>query len=119
MSVTVGNVYVVFCYYIKSPHDKISLCVCASSHFFFWFNSSPARHGIAQILIAAGEHHAITKDCYLDLSGVRVFTPNDIKPGDSRGPVSAALKARILAALSSPIKLLPEAHRQLALANLR
>lgn len=118
MNLAVGNVYVVYCNYIKNPHDKISLCFCAEKRFFFWFNSTPSRHGIAQLAVAANEHPAITKDCFLDLSGIRVFQPNEISANDDRGPISTALRARIVAELSNPIKLLPEAHRLRALGNL-
>ena len=118
MSLVVGNVYVVFCHWIKPPHDKIAVCLCAQRGWFFWFNSKAAPHAVAQIAIDKGEHPAISKDCFLDLSGVRVFSPNELRAAQDRGPLSAATRAKIAPLLLSPIKLLPDAHRTLAASAL-
>jgi hypothetical protein len=114
----VGNVYVYFCRWINPPHDKIALCICASPPLFFWFNSKAAFHGQDQLRVAAREHAAITRDCYLDLSGVKGISDLELRDRKDRGTISDVFRARILAALTQPIKLLPEVHRKLALASL-
>ncbi|HEV2628045.1 MAG TPA: hypothetical protein VGV41_05320 [Pseudolabrys sp.] len=112
------KVCIYLCQWIKNPHDKIALCVCDKQSFLFWFNSSAAFHGHGQLAIAAGEHPAITKGCYLDLSGIKGISSSEATAARDRGPISDALKARVLAALANPIATLPEAHRNLALQNL-
>ena len=112
------KVCIYLCRWIKNPHDKIALCVCDQQSFLFWFNSSSAFHGHGQLPISSGEHPAITKDCFLDLSGVKGISAAEASAARDRGAISDALKARILAALSNPIATLPDAHRQLALTNL-
>jgi hypothetical protein len=117
--VATKHVYVYLCRWIKNPHDKIALCICDQRNFFFWFNSTAAFHGEGQLAIKSGEHAAITKDCFLDLSGVKGISPQEIKTVANRGPISPALSKRIVTALSTPIPPLPDAHRQLAITNLK
>lgn len=118
MTLVVGHIYVYPCHWIVPPHDKIGLCLCAERRWFFWFNSKPARHGQGQLAIADGEHAAITKDCHLDLGSVLAASPEEATAAADRGVLSAGLRARIVEALSSPIKVLPEAQRAFALAAL-
>ena len=118
MPLTTKNVSVYFCRWIDKPHDKIALCFCDQRNFLFWFNSEAAYHGIAQMQVAAGEAPAITKDCFLDLSGAKGISEAEIAAANHRGPISDAFAARISAILSEPVATLPESHRQLALKNL-
>jgi hypothetical protein len=118
MTVKCKSVYVYYCQWIKNPHDKIVLCICDKSKFFFWFNSEAAFHDHGQLAIAAGEHPAITKACFLDLSGVKGISPQELKGIQDRGPISESLSTKILTALAAPIDLLPSAHKNLAIQNL-
>jgi hypothetical protein len=118
MTLAAGNVYVYPCRWIQPPHDKIALCICGARNFFFWFNSKSAVHGQGQLRISEKEHSAITKDCYLDLSGVKGISDVELRDIQDRGAISEALRTRILAELANPIGPLVEAHRKLALANL-
>ena len=113
-----ARVYVYFCRWIRTPHDKIALCICDQKGWFFWFNSEPAFHGHGQLAISVGEHPAITQACFLDLSGLRAATDEELGPDTERDLISSSLRKRILGALAAPIKLLPEVHRRLALTNL-
>lgn len=113
-----GHVYVYPCSWIKNPHDKISLCVCNENNWFFWFNSTPAFHNHGQLLIQVGDHPAIAKQCYLDLSGIRGASPNELANAKHRGPINQPLLGRILTALEQKIIPLRETHRELALKNL-
>jgi hypothetical protein len=119
MTCPTAHVCVYFCNWIKPPHDKIALCICDTRNWFFWFNSKPALHGHGQLPVASGEHSAITKDCFLDLSGLRSVSADELAKAQMRGAISDALKARIVTALSVQIKPLPDAHRIVALNNLQ
>lgn len=118
MTVPIKHVCVYFCRWIKNPHDKIALCICDKKNFFFWFNSEAAFHGQGQLPISAGEHGAITKDCFLDLSGVKGISETELASAKDRGPISDALSARIIQMLKDPIDTLSEVHKTLALTNL-
>ena len=113
------NVFVFYCNWIADPHDKIGLCICDARAWCFWFNSAARSHGHGQLAISAGEHSALPKNCFLDLSGVKVLNQTERSAANDRGQISQALATKILMALSTPIKLLPETHRQLAIANLQ
>lgn len=117
MSPPPRNVYVYFCQWIKNPHDKIALCVCDKKVWCFWFNSEASFHGIAQLPVKVGEHTAITKDCFLDLSEIKGLSDIELQSAKDRGPVSDALKKRIIEMLKQPIKTLPQGQRMLALKN--
>ncbi len=114
-----GHVYVIYCSFIKIPHEKISLCICNKDHYFFWFNSNPNVPPIDQLAIKAGEHQAISKDCFLDISNIKSFPQSNLDTAKARGPISASMKARLLAALEAIPEQLPARHRQLALKNLK
>jgi hypothetical protein len=73
-----GHVYVVFTTLTKPPKDKIVLCICDEKNLFVWFNTKAQRHGAGQLKCAAGDHTALTRDCYLDLSRVTTFQPHEI-----------------------------------------
>lgn len=70
------------------------------------------------MLVKAGEHAKITKDCYLDLSGVKTISPSELAGIADCGPLSLVFKVRIKVALGSPIELLAEIFRVAALSNL-
>lgn len=115
MNLIAGNIYVYYCAWLDPPHDKIGLCICDQRNWVFWFNSEARFHGIAQLPIAARSHAAIPKDCFLDLAGVKVLSAAEIAVAEDKGPINEALRSLIKGALGSPIKRLPELHRQQAL----
>jgi hypothetical protein len=118
MPFQVGNLYYIYCSFINPPHEKICLCVCAQSPYFFWVNSHPRVHGIAQVALATGISNGINHDSYADLSGVKTAAPHDLARARDFGPMSQDALALIKAGLQQPNRMLPEAHRALALANL-
>jgi hypothetical protein len=118
MKLNCGTVYVYYCATLKNPHDKIALCISERASRFFWFNSLPNFHGIAQLPIRAGEHGACSKSCYLDLSTVWTVDPADLVAAKDRGPISASLCARIIPILSAKISMLSDIQREMALRNL-
>ena len=73
---------------------------------------------MGQLPIAARAHRKITHDCFLDLSGVKSASASEVASAADEGAINAVLRNQIKAALSSPIKRLPEAHRLHALAVL-
>jgi hypothetical protein len=119
VSFAVGNIYIIYASWIKPrPHDKISLCVCDTREWFFWINSDAAFHSIGQVPLEACCHRAISHESFLDLSGVKKFTPIELAGARDRGPVSAELLALIRTSLSTPISLLPETQRAYVLSAL-
>ena len=109
---TAGHVYYINCSYIEPPHEKISLCICPIRHWFFWINSEPRFHGIAQIAVRPADHpSAIVKPCYLDLSSIKTFGQSDLASARDTGVLSGSLRGTVVAALRSPIKNLPDIHR--------
>lgn len=113
------EIVVYYCNWIKNPHDKILLCVCDQLNWGFWFNSNPAFHGHGQLKVEPADHvSAIYNICYLDLSSIKKMSYQEISQAQSRGTISPAFSAKILCALSNPIKPLPETQRLLACANL-
>ena len=115
-----GNIYVYHCNWIKPPHDKIALCVHDNPEWVFWFNSKPKSHGQGQLTVDTVDHPtAIRYSSYLDLSGVKAVSPNEVAVAQNRGPISAPFKAKIMAALALPIKTLPPTHLSVALNNLK
>jgi hypothetical protein len=119
MNFTVGHVYRIHCGWIDPPHTKISLCISCEPFWFFWFNSKVAFHGVAQLEAKAGCHASISKDCYLDLSGVKVFSPDDLATAIDQGPIDPPLLDAILNVLNGAPSRLPQRHKDLALENLR
>lgn len=119
MNFQLGYVYVIFCSWINPAHDKISLCISTEHNWFFWFNSDAKHHGIGQLPAPNGCHPAITKDCFLDLSGVKTFTPKDLATARDRGPLSNPFKVLVINTLNAGVSLLPASHRDLALTALQ
>jgi hypothetical protein len=95
-SVEVGRVYVVFTTLTKpNPKEKIVVCICDKDNLFVWFNTGAQRHGVGQLKCTRADHSALTHDCYLDLSRVTTFRPEEILKAQPRDPISKALKKRI------------------------
>ena len=119
-SLIANNIYVYYCGWIKPPHDKIALCICDINNWAFWFNSNPAFHKDGQLSCDQSDHYrAITKQCYLDLSGLKAISSIEIRNAGHRGPISDAFRSKIVNVLTnSPPRLLSPAHRGLALTNL-
>lgn len=114
-----GYLLIYYCGWIKNPHDKIALCACDKRNWVFWFNSDASFHGIGQILCDASDHPGcLTKACYLDVSSFKAMTDAEIVCAQSRGVLSAAFRARIVAALKGPNRRLSPANKAIALANL-
>jgi hypothetical protein len=114
-----GYVYVIYCSWIKPPHDKISLCIDDKNSWFFWFNSEKKVHGIGQVAAPQACHGAIVKDCFLDISGVKTFSPNDLATARDRGPLVDPFRTTVRDALTAGVSLLPASHRDLALVALK
>lgn len=119
MNFIVGHIYRIHCAWIDPPHPKISLCINCDPFWFFWFNSKAAFHGVAQLEVKAGCHSSIIKDCFLDLSGVKVFSADDLATAINQGPIDRGLLDSILTVLNGAPSRLPQRHRELALQNLR
>jgi hypothetical protein len=114
-----GDILVYRCGWINPPHDKIAICIQAQPAWVFWFNTNAQFHGYGQLLCDPTDHPAaLTRQCYLDLSGLKVMQPSEIAAALSRGVASPAFRAKIKAALQNPIKTLPDSDRLLVLANL-
>lgn len=119
MSINVGFLHVYYCNWIKKPHDKIAICVCRQRRWVFWFNSDAKFHGVGQLPCTPADHPGcITKSCFLDLSGLKEMSEQEIAQAESRGMISDVFRARILGALGEPIRMLPQAHRELVITNL-
>lgn len=113
-----GHIYWITFGFIQPPHEKISICICPEQPLFFWINTKPKYHGIGQLSVPAAICPSLKYDSVLDLSGVKTGSPADLASARSDGPISADLKALLIAELSNPIRLLPDGHRLLALKNL-
>jgi len=119
MNLVCGNAYRYYCRWITPPHAKRGICVCDMQAWFFWFNSVTAFHGQAQLSVQKTEFDkGLSKDCFLDLSGIRAASSNELQGADDLGSIPDALRKRILEELAKKIPLLPESHRKLALTNL-
>ena len=114
-----GHIYWITFGFIQPPHEKISLCVCPDRPLFFWISSKAKSHGIGQVGVSAQICSTLKYDSYLDLSGVKTGSEADLASARHVGPISEDLKRLIVASLNIPIKLLPDAYRLLALANIR
>ncbi|WP_366556722.1 hypothetical protein [Aquibaculum sediminis] len=113
-SLEVGHVYVVRTTLNKPlPKDKITICVAAGENYFLWFNTKPQPHGFGQLPCTAEDHPALSHDCYLDLSRLTCFSPNEIATARHRGTISDALRERIVQMVEAGIETLPTRHAQL------
>lgn len=113
------NIYVIYCRYIKPPHDKLCLCFCNVSNLFFFINSNPRLPADAQEPIYLHEHqNALTHDSYIDLSGPKTFSAAELVAAQDRGPIPDVVTQRIRERLNQGAATLPNRYRQLALANL-
>jgi hypothetical protein len=120
MSLVAGHVYIYRCAWIEPPHDKIALCICGDRNWVFWFNSKPCFHGQGQLAVGPADcPAALTRNGYLDLSGVKAVSPSEVGAAADRGPISPAFRAKICAALAQPIAPLPPTHKALAIENLK
>lgn len=108
MIVIPGNIYVVFCAYIRPPKDKLCLCVCDEWPLFFFINTKIGLDAAACVKLAANDHNSLTRDCHLDLSQAVTFPPNALTPAKDRGPVSPAILESILAVLNGGVAALPQ-----------
>jgi hypothetical protein len=113
-----GNIYWITYDYIQPIHEKISLCVCPERPLFFWINSQPKVHGLGQLPLSPAVCPQLQHDSYLDLSGLKTGSEFEMESARDDGPMSEGMKTLVLLELSSPIPMLPEIHRALALANL-
>lgn len=114
-----GNAYVIYCNYIKPPHDKICLCFCEVDRLFFFINSRPRPIADAQELIQVSDlPSAPTHDSYIDLSGPKTFSVADLAKAQDRGPLSAAAIERIRKRLQTGASTLSGRYKSLAIANL-
>lgn len=75
-------------------------------------------HGIGQLLIAQADCDQLNYDSYIDLSGLKTGSELDLNTARYGAPMSETMRASVLGALAQPIGLLPDVHRNLALANL-
>ena len=114
-----GNVYVIYCNYIRPPHDKICLCFCETDRLFFFVNSRPRMIADAQEIIHQSElASALTHDSYIDLSGPKTFSAEDVLKAQDRGPLAPAAIQRIRDRLQTGARTLSGRYKALALANL-
>jgi hypothetical protein len=112
------NLYVIYCRYITPPHDKLCICFCDVGSLFFFINSNPRLPADAQEIIYRSEHVALSHDSYIDLSGARTFSTDELANANDRGPVPDIVLDRIRLRLTTGATTLPGKHRQLAFANL-
>lgn len=114
-----GHLYVVFTTLTRPPKDKLAICICPSSNLFIWINSDPRHHGVAQMPLAATDHDALTKACYLDCSRVTTFLPGELAAAKDRGLISPALAASIVGFITqNKPKTLPQVQFDLIVGNL-
>jgi hypothetical protein len=113
-----GKIYWITYGFIQPIHEKISLCICPERPLFFWINTQPKAHGIGQIHLKKAVCPQLKYDSYLDLSGLKTGSEFDMETARDDGPMSEEMKTLVLLELSTPIAMLPEVHRTLALANL-
>ena len=118
MPFVAGHIYWITFGFIQPPHEKISLCICPVRPLFFWINSNPKPHGIGQLDVSVHLCPILAYDSVMDLSGAKTGPEADMKTARPAGPITGGLRALVVAELSNPIRLLPDAHRLLALANL-
>lgn len=118
MPFVAGNIYWITYSYIQPIHEKISLCICPERPLFFWINSASKVHGVGQLALTPAICPQLNHDSFLDLSGLKTGSEADMLTARDDGPMHSAMKARVLLELSTPIRLLPEGQRALALANL-
>jgi hypothetical protein len=118
MPFVAGNIYWITYSYIFPIHEKISLCVCPERPLFFWINSNAKVHGVGQLALSQALCPQLHHDSFLDLSGLKTGSEADLQTARDDGPMSEAMKTQVLLELSTPIRLLTEAHRALALGNL-
>lgn len=118
MPFVAGNIYWITFQFIQPVHEKISLCICPDRPLFFWVNSAPKVHGVGQLLVSPNECLILNYDSYLDLSGVKTGSESEMQTARDAGPISDSLRNLILEELGNQIRLLPVAHRELALRNL-
>jgi hypothetical protein len=113
-----GHIYWITFHYIQPPHEKISVCVCPDRPLFFWINTNPKPHGVGQLLVQPGDCDQLRHESYIDLSGLKTGSEFDLNSARYGAPLSERMRAALLSALAQPIPLLPDVHRNLALANL-
>ncbi len=103
----------------RPPKDKLTICICANENLFFWINTEPRAHGEGQLALAASDHPALSRECYLDCSRVTTFPPLELKAAEIRDVISAELAGRIVQFLEdAPPKTLASRYRKLAVENL-
>ena len=114
-----GHVYIIYTALARPPKDKLTVCICATENLFFWINTNPQRHGVGQFPLAAADHGALRRDCFLDCSRVTTFTEHELAEAQHRGTISRDLAQRIVAFLQDdPPKTLPPRFLNLAIDNL-
>lgn len=114
----VGSAYRYLCLWVKPQHPKILLCACGDANWGFFFNSEARTHGIGQLPCTPADNPGvISKDCFLDLSGMKAMTPRDVANAAAFGAMRDEFQVRVIASLTEGNDLLSEAHRSLALSN--
>lgn len=114
------RVYIYRCDWLNPPHPKIFLCADGPKGWGFFFNSEARRHGIGQIeCIPADCPRALTKDCWLDVSGLKAMTLADIGRSTEFDEVDQRLFDVLIAELTKGNDMLSEAHRLIALNGLQ
>jgi hypothetical protein len=117
--VKAGQLCVVRTTLSRPPKDKLTICICANENLFFWINTEPRAHGEGQLALAASDHPALSRECYLDCSRVTTFPPLELKAAEIRDVISAELAGRIVQFLEdAPPKTLAPRYRKLAVENL-
>lgn len=100
------------------PKNKIVVCVEASKPLFVWFNSNAALHGQGQLACSPADHPALSHHCFLDLSRVTTFLPNEVQAAQPRALLSPQLMARICDMVRAGIDVLPERYAKAILDGL-
>lgn len=86
----------------------------------FFFNSKSRSKGIGQIKCVPDDcPKALTKDCYLDVSGLKAMKPEELARATEFDPISERLYEILIAELTSGNDMLSEAHRVVALVGLQ
>lgn len=114
-----GHVLEIYTNLSSPPKDKITICICADSNLFFWINTNPRRHGIAQFPLTSDDHGRLNRDCFLDCSRVTTFGDIELSGAQDHGCISTELASKIVEYLeNNPPKTLPPVHMRLAIENL-
>ena len=101
MPLTAGDVLLIYCNYIKPPHDKFCVCICPKRRWFFFINSEPRRANIGQVAVLPRDLACLDHKSYIDTSKILTFSSGELSKAQHKEGINPTIRLKIRLAVQA------------------